>query len=95
MINDLIQSVVVVGAISVILGIIIGLCSKIFYVEPDARIEQIYELLPHFNCGACGHAGCMPMAEALVAKESVVAGCKPASKEQRIVLQEKLKELDI
>lgn len=35
-------------------------------VEEDPRIEQISELLPQANCGACGYSGCRAFAESVV-----------------------------
>ncbi len=55
----------VLSAAAVILGLAISLVTQFFFVKVDPRIEEIYEILPHFNCGACGCPGCMPYAEAV------------------------------
>lgn len=92
---DILIGTIMVSLIAAVVGVVIAISSKLFYVEPDKRIEEIYDLLPHFNCGACGHPGCMPMAEALIGQDSKVDQCKPASKEQKEVLKGKLVELDL
>ncbi|MFW6363636.1 MAG: RnfABCDGE type electron transport complex subunit B [Spirochaeta sp.] len=40
--------------------------SRRFAVHEDPRIDQVAEMLPGINCGACGFPGCRQMAEALV-----------------------------
>ena len=47
-------------------GIGLAIIAKIFHVEVDPKIEQILEVLPGVNCGACGYPGCAVYAEALV-----------------------------
>lgn len=40
-------------------------------VKYDKRIDEIMELLPGVNCGACGFSGCRALAENLVAAEEL------------------------
>lgn len=72
------------------LGLLINYVAKVFYVEEDPSIEEVVELLPKYNCGACGHPGCKEMAIALLHKENKPADCKPIRKEQIPVIQEYL-----
>ncbi len=62
---------------------IIGLAAKAFGVEVDPRIEQIEELLPGANCGACGYAGCSDFSRALVAGTTKPENC-PSSPSETI-----------
>ena len=56
----------VLGGIALAAAVVLYVCSKRFSVDEDPRIGQVNELLPGANCGGCGFAGCMAMAEALV-----------------------------
>lgn len=67
--------VVVLVAMGVGFGLVIGVAVKLFGVETDPRIEQVEELLPGANCGACGFAGCAEFAKALVAGDTTVETC--------------------
>jgi Na+-translocating ferredoxin:NAD+ oxidoreductase RNF subunit RnfB len=64
-------SVLVTGAFMAGLGgllaLFLAIASKRLYVFEDPRIDQVEELLPHSNCGACGTAGCHNFAEQAVA----------------------------
>ncbi|NOY80351.1 MAG: RnfABCDGE type electron transport complex subunit B [Kiritimatiellaeota bacterium] len=62
-------------------GLVIGAAVKFFGVETDPRIEQVEELLPGANCGACGLAGCAEFAKALVAGETAVENCPSSPSE--------------
>lgn len=83
----------VLAALGFVLGFLIFLVGKYFYVEEDNRIEGIVELLPKYNCGACGFPGCKEMAIGLLAKEAKPSQCKPMKKEDAEVLQKHLDEL--
>ncbi len=63
------------------LGVIIGLAAKFFAVRHDPRIEQVEEMLPGTNCGACGFAGCADFARALVSGEATPELCPSSSSE--------------
>lgn len=74
--NILIATGIVLG-VAIVLGLLIALASKFFSVKVDERITKVVSMLPGYNCGACGKAGCAAFGEALVTKEAkAVSGCK-------------------
>jgi len=87
---DIIIPAAILAGIGFVLGLLIYVVSKVFYVEEDPAIEEVVDLLPRYNCGACGHPGCKEMAIALLNKENKPADCKPIKKEQIPILQEYL-----
>ena len=50
-------------------------------VYEDPKIEQVSEILPQANCGACGYAGCRAFAEAVVKGEAAPDGCPVGGEE--------------
>lgn len=44
-------------------------------METDPRIEEIREVLPGANCGACGYPGCDGLAAAIVEGRAEVDAC--------------------
>jgi len=80
------MSVVIAGAFMAILGvglaIMLAIASRRLFVYEDPRIDQVTELLPNSNCGACGAAGCRNFAERLVNGEMVAARCTVSSPAQ-------------
>lgn len=76
---DILYVVLVMAGISLVLGILLCLASKFFYVEVDERYDLIYNTLPNFNCGACGYPGCAGMTEGLLAGEAKPEQCKPGN----------------
>jgi len=89
---NIILPALILAAIGFVLGLLISYVSKVFYVEEDPAIDEVIELLPKYNCGACGHPGCKEMAIALLNKESKVLDCKPIKKDAAEELQAYLKE---
>lgn len=89
--NILIPAVVLAG-IGFVLGCLIFLVEKYFHVEEDPHIEEVVELLPRYNCGACGYPGCKELAISLLAKDAKPAQCKPLKKEAEEELQKYLDE---
>jgi Na+-translocating ferredoxin:NAD+ oxidoreductase RNF subunit RnfB len=65
-----------------LLALLLAIASKKLYVFEDPRIEQVEELLPHSNCGACGTAGCHNFAEKAVAGEIEPGRCTVNSPDQ-------------
>ena len=71
----------VFAAIGLAAGILLTVCSKIFEVKVDERVEAISEALPQVNCGACGFSGCSDYANAIVNNGAELNMCKPGGKE--------------
>lgn len=88
---DILQPALILAGIGFALGLLIYVVSKVFYVEEDPSIDEVVELLPRYNCGACGYPGCKEMAIALLNKEAKPALCKPMKKESVPPLEEYLK----
>ncbi len=69
------------AAIAAVLGLILAVASKIFFVKTDERIEQIKECLPGANCGGCGYVGCEALAQAIINGDAPVNACNGCSDE--------------
>jgi len=77
----IIQSIVVLGVLGLGFGIFLAYFSKRFEVKRDPKIDEVLDVLPGVNCGACGYAGCAAYAEAVVTnKEIPVTLCVPGQK---------------
>ncbi len=70
------------GGLGVLLALFLAIASKRLYVFEDPRIDQVEELLPHSNCGACGTAGCRNFAEQAVAGKIEPARCSVNTPDQ-------------
>src|SRR5512145_1095272 len=69
---------IVLAALGVVFGIALAIVAARFVVKVDPKVEQVRETLPGANCGACGFAGCMGYAEAVVGNPDVAASmCAP------------------
>jgi Na+-translocating ferredoxin:NAD+ oxidoreductase RNF subunit RnfB len=76
-------SAAILGGVGTFFATMIALASRKFYVWEDPRIDEVNNLLPGANCGACGLAGCRAFAEALVDGAIEPAGCTVASPDDR------------
>lgn len=70
-----------IGALGILFGAVLAFAAKKLKVEKDPRIEQIEELLPGANCGACGYAGCLAYAQAIVESGVPITACAPGGSE--------------
>lgn len=84
---DLGLAILKIGAVGVILGVLIGIANKYLEVKAHPVVEQVYDMLPHFNCGACGTPGCMANAEEIVFRNQPLTSCKPGTAEMRKNIQ--------
>jgi len=73
--NPIIDSALILGGLGLFFGFLIALVNKKFWVWEDPRIDEVEELLPSTNCGACGVPGCRAFAEALVSGEYTPSDC--------------------
>lgn len=59
----------------------LALANRVLYVHEDPRIDEVEEMLPKTNCGACGTAGCRAFAEAVVLGDIAPGKCTVATPE--------------
>lgn len=83
LVTDALIAASAVGAIGFVLGILIGVANRYLEVKAEPIVEAVYDMLPHFNCGACGTPGCMANADAIVNKNQPLSSCKPGTQEMR------------
>ena len=77
----LITSVITLGSLGLLFGVGLAVAAKKFYVKVDPKVEQINEILPGANCGACGHPGCSAYANAVAAGQVAANKCTPGGSE--------------
>lgn len=67
----IVSSIITLAVLGLIAGIGLGVAARVFAVHVDPRIEQLEAVLPAYNCGACGYAGCSDYAKAVTEGEKV------------------------
>ncbi|MFM1892362.1 MAG: hypothetical protein RLZ44_1439 [Pseudomonadota bacterium] len=80
------MAVAFMAVLGVFLALVLVVANRWLFVYEDPRIDQVEELLPHANCGACGTAGCRSFAEKLVQGEVEPGRCTVNSKEMNQVI---------
>ena len=76
--NLVLNGLWVLALLGVGFGVTLAIISARFAVKIDPKVEQVRETLPGANCGACGFAGCMGYAEAVVGNPDVAVNlCAP------------------
>jgi len=71
----MVSGFLVLGGLGVVIGVVLALASKIFYVYVDPKIEAVEDALPGANCGGCGLPGCSSNAVAIVTGKSSASSC--------------------
>ncbi len=84
------KSMIALTSMAAIFGAILAVASRIFVVHRDPRVEQVLELLPGANCGACGFPGCQGLAEAMVKEDAPPNACPPGGSETAAAIAELL-----
>lgn len=82
----IITALIALGSLTLLLAIMLIVANKKLYVFEDPRIDQVEDMLPHANCGACGFPGCRPFAEALVTGKALPGKCSVSSDEGRAAI---------
>ena len=72
---DIIIAVSFMLVMGLILSTLLAVANRKLWVYEDPRIDEVEEMLPNTNCGACGSAGCRVFAEALIAGELAPSNC--------------------
>ena len=86
----MLNAILMMTVVSALMGLILGVAGKVFYVQVDERTETVTGMLPGYNCGGCGYPGCSGLAAALVDKEVAVISCKPCKADQKAKIVEYL-----
>jgi Na+-translocating ferredoxin:NAD+ oxidoreductase subunit B len=73
--SAILLSVAILGGVGLTFGALIAMAHRKLWVWEDPRIDDVADLLPGANCGACGYAGCRAFAEATVSGTVEPAGC--------------------
>ncbi len=87
--ENLINVLIAIGfmaGLGLLLAIILVLANKRLFVYEDPRIDDVEEMLPSANCGACGSPGCRPFAEGLIVGTSEPAQCTVNDKESNLLI---------
>lgn len=72
----MVQAILIFAALGLFAGILLTVCSKVFAVKTDERVDKIIEILPGANCGACGYSGCADYANAIVNNGAECSLCR-------------------
>ena len=60
---------------------VLSVAAQRFHVDADPKIEEVYEALPHIDCGACGYPGCSGYAVAVVGEGAAIDLCIPGGQD--------------
>jgi Na+-translocating ferredoxin:NAD+ oxidoreductase subunit B len=90
--------IALLGLLGLIVGLVLLIASKKFAVEENPVVEDINEVLPGTNCGACGYPGCRGLAEAFAKDPELDASCpvggEPVAKQVAAILGVEIKAAD-
>ncbi len=90
---------IVLAVLGVAFGIALAIVAARFVVKADPKVEKVRETLPGANCGACGFAGCMGYAEAVVGNPDVAVnmcapGKSPVAEKIAVITGKKAEKVD-
>lgn len=77
----LVSTLVFMGGLGLVLASVLAFANRKLHVQEDPRIDEVEQMLPGTNCGACGCPGCRAFAESCVAGKSNPAQCTVNPKE--------------
>lgn len=75
--NAILIAVLVAAVLALVAGLILAVASVVFAVPKDETVEQLRDVLPGANCGACGYSGCEGYAAAMAHEGAAVGLCSP------------------
>jgi H+/Na+-translocating ferredoxin:NAD+ oxidoreductase subunit B len=92
-------TLIVLAGLGIVFGVALAIVAARFVVKVDPKVEQVRETLPGANCGACGFAGCMGYAEAVVGNPDVAAsmcapGKSPVAEKIAVITGKKAEKLE-
>ena len=75
------STLIFMGVLGFILAAVLAFANRKLYVQEDPRIDEVEEMLPGTNCGACGFPGCAGYAKAVIAGSADLNQCPPGGAE--------------
>ena len=75
------EALIMMGGLGLVIGLVLAVAAKVFYVYVDPQVEAVASALPGANCGGCGKPGCGANAEAIVAGQASPNSCVAAGPE--------------
>ncbi len=78
---SIIIAALIVGAVGILTGVLLGVASEKFKVKVNEMEVKIRELLPGSNCGGCGYPGCDGCASAIAKNEAPPSACPVGGEE--------------
>ncbi len=75
MIENILFAVMWFAILGAVMGLLLAIASKVFFVKTEEKVAEISELLPGANCGGCGYTGCSALAEAIANGEAKTSAC--------------------
>jgi len=88
----MIWEIILLGSLGLVSGLGLSLVSSKLKSDEGKAVEDIKEILPGTNCGACGYSGCEEYAKQLAEDPSKLGSCAVISDEDRKSLSELLEE---
>ncbi len=73
----IVEATLFLALLAGLLSVVLVFASKKFAVEENPLIAEIDEILPQYNCGACGFPGCAGFAQHVVVNRDPNATCTP------------------
>lgn len=83
--NALLAGLIMLGLGS-IFAIVLLVASERLKVPVDPRVAEIFDALPHLDCGACGYPGCGGYAKAVIDNPDLIGQCAPGGAEASNVI---------
>ena len=74
----MVEAITVMGILGLMIGVMLAVAAKVFYVYVDPLILEVEAALPGANCGGCGKPGCSANAEAIAAGKATPDSCVAA-----------------
>ncbi|WP_058909935.1 electron transport complex subunit RsxB [Entomohabitans teleogrylli] len=88
--NMIAIAILVLTALGLVFGLLLGYASRRFAVEEDPIVDKIDEILPQSQCGQCGYPGCRPYAEAVGNNGESINRCAPGGEAVMLKIAELL-----
>lgn len=72
---DILTPILVLGLLGAGFAVLLSVSYRMLIVHGDPKVELLLSQLPGSNCGACGFAGCLGLAESLAKGEAEPTAC--------------------